>query len=359
MLALATGAVIYLSNRFALFFPVLSKNEWMWGFIALFFIIIVSMSVFMLISHPIGKPLYIVGGIITSLFVFTLMFVAITDSLNLIFNLMPQVRGLLSVGFAVLLTGYGVWNAFNIKIREVEISIKGLTQEIRTVHISDVHLGSLWGKRYVEKIADKIKELNPDVIFNTGDMFEGRVHFRENADVLGALRELEIPHFFVYGNHDKTAGLQKVINQMENANITVLRNEIVNFGELQIIGLDHMLANENTFDMHAQPGDETIKSVMERLPVEEKRPVIVLHHSPDGASYMQAKGVDLLLAGHTHAGQIFPFTFFAKMMFRHNSGLYKHEMMNIYVSEGTGTIFLPVRFGTRSEIALIRLVPNK
>jgi len=131
------------------------------------------------------------------------------------------------------------------------------------------------------------------------------------------------------------------------------------FGELQIIGLNNMLPDKDSFDMHTTADSGTIADVLNGLEIEENRPTIVLHHRPDGVNYMQEKGADLLLAGHTHAGQIFPFTFIAKLMFGYNRGFYRYETMDILVSEGTGTIFAPVRLGTRSEMVLVRLVPEE
>jgi len=352
----AAGTIYYLSNRYALFFPAIPKKTWIWGFIALFVVFILCLTVFSMTAHPIGKPIYIFGGVAVALFLFLIMSVALTDLFNVIFKFTPQIRGILSTFLAVLLTVYGIWNANTIKVREITIPMQGLTQEIRAVHITDIHLGNLWGKRYADKIAGKIKELNPDVVFNTGDMFDSKAHF--GTSVLSSFIELNVPHYFVYGNHDEMVGLQDVMKLLKSANITVLQNEIVHFGELQIIGLDNMLADENSFDPHTKPGAETIKCVIARLPIEEDRPTIVLHHRPDGVEYMQEKGVNLLLAGHTHAGQIFPFSLLAKLLFGYNSGLYQHKTMNIYVSEGTGTIFLPVRFGSRNEIAVVRLVPE-
>lgn len=120
---------------------------------------------------------------------------------------------------ASLLTIYGAWNAYTIKVKEVIIPIKGLTQEIRAVHITDVHLGNFRGKREVDKIVRKIKELNPDVVFNTGDMFDSKAHFGEGKDVLSAFRTLNMPHNnFVYGNHDEHVGVEEVIRQMKKAN---------------------------------------------------------------------------------------------------------------------------------------------
>lgn len=357
IIALITGAIIYLSNRCVMFFPSIPKKVWVWGFIALFIVAFLCMSVFATTANPIGKGIFIFGGIAISMFLFLLFSVAITDIFNLIFKFSPQLRGFLSIGLASLLTIFSVWNAYTLKVKEITIPVKGLTQEIRAVHITDVHLGNFRGKSEVDKIVRKIKEINPDIVFNTGDMFDSKIHFAEGKDVLAAFRSLNMPHYFVYGNHDEHVGVEEVVKQMKNANATVLLNEIVYFGELQIIGLNNMLPDRNTFDMHATADSETIEDALNKLEIKKDYPTIVLHHRPDGVKYMQEKGADLLLAGHTHAGQVFPFTFIAKLMFGYNRGLYKYDTMDIHVSEGTGTIFAPIRFGTRSEITLIRLIP--
>jgi len=357
-LAILAGAVYYLSNRYALFFSSIPKKAWILGFSTLLVFVILCINLFSNTASSLGKVIYIFSGITMSLLLFLLLSVTFTDLLNLIFKFTPQIRGFISTGLAVLLTAYGLWNAHNIKVKEITIPIKGLTHEIRAVHITDVHLGNFWGKRQVDKIVCKIKNINPDVVFNTGDMFYyGKGDFDKINNVLSAFLTLNIPHYFVYGNHDEQIGVQKVVKQMEDINAIVLLNEIAHFRELQIIGLENMLQDENASSPHAKSGLETIKSVMEKLPIEESRPTIVLHHRPDGVKYMQEKGADLLLAGHTHAGQIFPSTLIHKLLYKYNHGLYKYKTMNIYVSAGIGTIFSPVRLGTSSEMTFIRLVP--
>ena len=357
-LVLLAGAVYYMSNRYALFVSSISKKVWIWGFGTSLVTFILCIKVLSNTAHPIGKIIYILAGIVLSLFLFMLLSVALTDIFNLIFKITPKIRGFISISLAVLITVYGLWNAHKIKIKEMTIPINGLTHEIRAVHISDVHLGNFWGKRRVDKIVCKIKELNPDVVFNTGDMFYyGKESFKKNKDVLSAFHTLNRPHYFVYGNHDEQIGVQEVIEQLKNAKVTVLLNEIAYFGELQIVGLENMTKDENTSNLHAKHGTETIKSVMAKLPIKENHPTIVLLHRPDGIEYIQERGTDLLLVGHTHGGQTFPFTLTSKFMYKYNSGFYKYLTMSIYVSDGIGTIFLPVRLGTSSEISLIKLVP--
>jgi predicted MPP superfamily phosphohydrolase len=317
------------------------------------------MTVLPTTANLIGKALFIFGGIAISLFLFLLMSVALTDIFNLVFKFSPQIRGFLSIGLALLLTIYSVWNAYTIRVKEIIIPIKGLTQEIRAVHLTDVHLGNFRGKKQVDNIVRKIKELNPDVVFNTGDMFDSKTHFIDGNDVLSAFRTLDVPHYFVYGNHDEHVGVNEVIKRMKEANAIVLLNEVADFNELQIIGLNNMLPDRSSFDFHAIGDSETIEDALNRLEIKENHPKVILHHRPDGVKYIQEKGANLLLAGHTHAGQVFPFIFIAKLMFGYNKGLYKYETMDIYVSEGAGTIFTPIRFGTSSEMALIRLIPEK
>jgi len=202
----------------------------------------------------------------------------------------------------------------------------------------------------------KIKELNADVILHTGDLFDSKAHFGEGKDVLSAFRSLNVHHYFVNGNHDLIVGAEEVANQLKNVNAIVLTNDTAHFRELQIIGLNNMQTDEKSFDPSTRPGTETIKSVLASMSIDEDRPTVLLQHRPSGMKYIHEKGVDLFLAGHTHGGHLFPFSFFSKLRFG-SFGHYKYETMDVHVSEGTG-IFLPIRFGTDNIITLIRLVPK-
>lgn len=92
------------------------------------------------------------------------------------------------------------------------------------------------------------------------------------------------------------------------------------------------------------------------MDIDPTLPSILLHHNPVGAKYAAENGINLYLAGHTHAGQIFPATLVAKMMFEYNKGLYKYDdNMQIYVSQGTGTFGPPMRLGTHSELTILHL----
>ena len=263
--------------------------------------------------------------------------------------------GYLSLGLTALLVCYGLLNASIPQVTRVTIPIKGLTKEVKVVHLTDIHLGHFRGKGHLQKIVEITNELNPDVVFQTGDLFDAKSRLSE--DVLTPFKDVKAPHYFVEGNHDKEVGVEQIGRMLKNIRINVLENEIATFGELQIIGLKHMRADKNSFDLHAI-GGETIQDVLSQLPVDTTKPTIMLHHSPNGEVYANDLKIDLLLAGHTHKGQLFPLTFIAKMFFVYNDGLHRYRDLNIYVSEGVGTMYTPMRIGTRSEITFITLVPE-
>ena len=119
-----------------------------------------------------------------------------------------------------------------------------------------------------------------------------------------------------------------------------------------------MAADSNTFSMHANGKGPTIKSTLASLNLFPGKPTVLLHHSPDGIQYANQHGVDLYLAGHTHAGQLFPIKYLAHLLFDYNKGLHVFKKTRIFVSQGAGTFGPPMRVGTKSEITVLTLKPE-
>ena len=357
ILALMVGAIMYLSNRFALFFPAISYKKWIWIMAGLL-VVMMAGQAFSVTPNIVGKFISIFSSIGSALLLYLLLSLIAIEFLNLLFHFLPITRGIISLSLTALILAYGIFHSYDLKVKYITIPIEGLTKEMKVVHITDIHLGNFRGEKYLDKIVNQINELKPELILNTGDQFDSKAHF-DNNDILRAYKRLQAPQYFVNGNHDVYVGLDEVVKRMKKVGAIVLQNEVSNFGELQIIGLNNMAKDSKTFDVHATPGSETVESIMAKLPINESRPTLVLHHRPDGVEYMEARKADLLLSGHTHGGQMFPITYIAELMFKYNSGLYKYNTMSIYVSNGAGTLFAPLRLGTNSEITLINLVPKK
>jgi predicted MPP superfamily phosphohydrolase len=268
----------------------------------------------------------------------------------------PKFYGIAVIGLAALVSIYGLVNAFDVKTTTIDIPIKGLAKELKIMHLSDIHIGHFRGSNFLQEIVNRTNQQNVDMIFITGDYLDGKIALKdENFE---PLKQLNAPIFFIGGNHDEYTGLEAVKNKMRGVGVIVMENEIHNFAGTQIVGLDYMIADKESFDMHPSAKKLTLKEVIQKLEIDSKKPTILLHHSPVGVQYASERGVDLYLAGHTHGGQVFPITLINKIFFPYSSGLFEYKNMKIFVSEGAGTFGPPMRVGTKSEITVITLKPG-
>ena len=286
---------------------------------------------------------------------YLLIFSLTIDLVSLVITIPSAIKVALSYGLAFLLSLYGLWNARQLKVTEQNLTIRNLNGEIRLAHLTDTHLGHFRGAKNLINVVNEINRQKVDVVFFTGDLLDGRIQMR--AESLLPLKQIEAPVFFVEGNHDIYTGASAIKNHLRTLGIQVLTNQVVEWRGLQIIGLNHMPADRSTRDIHASAMGPTIKSVLQKLAFDKDKPTVLLHHSPSGIRYASEANVDLYLAGHTHAGQMWPATYIAKAMFEYNRGLHKFENTQIYVSQGTGTFGPPMRVGTRSELAILNLKP--
>ena len=312
------------------------------------------MMAFAVTIKPIQRFLYQASSITVGILLYFLLTSLLISLIHWLFPLSIIHRGLLSGGLALFISIYGIWNAWQPRVRNVKIAVPGLASNIRAVQLSDIHLGNFRGSRFLYKVADKVKDLNPEIIFNTGDLFDGRIQLK--PDTLNAFKDIEAPHYFIEGNHDIHVGVNRVYALAANAGLKILKNEIAYYKDLQIIGLRYMMADSEQYDIHAAAGRMTIQSVLNDLPIDRKKPSVLLHHTPSGFQYASFHQINLMLAGHTHAGQMWPLIHIAKMIFGYNKGLYKYHDLFIYVSQGVGTMFSPMRVGTVSEITVIDLI---
>lgn len=258
------------------------------------------------------------------------------------------------IGLSLTVMTYGIWNARDYEVTHVEIPIENLSEKVRIFHIPDIHLGPFRGKELLQKLIDDIKRLEPDLVLINGDLVDNAVAL--NPDTLKLLRDVKRPVYFTSGNHDNNVDIQYLKALLTQYRVRVLNNEIVNIRGIQLVGLDYMNADDNVYDAHASTRSETIKSVLPALDIDPGIPSVIVHHSAVGIKYMLEAGADLVLSGHTHAGQFFPITLIARIQFPYLKGLYTNKNTKIYVNQGIGTFGPPIRIGTKGEAALITLV---
>lgn len=355
VLALSIGGSMYIARYFWDLFQARYMRIRYVLVIWLFFWCIFAVMLLANSTSIVWHILYQISAVAMWVYMFLVIYTLLIHGASFFVALSSIAKIFIPIVLTAITCMYGTRWSYQIHVVEQEIAIPWLGKEIKAIHLTDTHLGHFRWPKNLEKIVTLINAIDADVIFFTGDFLDAKIqHASENYDILATINK---PIYFIDWNHDIHVGVQWIKDELRKRWITVLENEVTMWEWIQIVWLNHMVADEHTVDMHAEDnGKDTIKSVLAWLPIKKDIPTILLHHSPDGAQYAQQAGVDLYLAGHTHAGQMFPATLIAKRIFPYNHGFYKLEDMSIYTCSWTGTFFAPMRIGTDSELCVLSLV---
>jgi uncharacterized protein len=255
----------------------------------------------------------------------------------------------LGAGMLLALAGPGIV-AIDVPVMDLPPALDGL----RIVQISDVHVGPTIGARYVRHIVERALSLKPDLYALTGDFVDGPVE--RLGPHLAPLAQLaaDKPAFFVTGNHEYYSGARAWVEHFRGLGVRILQNEHamldVRGARLLVGGVNDPAAGR--FDKAARP--DAIRAAAAHVRADFR---LLLAHNPKLASRAAQAGFGLMLSGHTHAGQFFPWTLAVRLVHApHVAGLSREGTMWVYVSPGTGSWGPPVRFGTRPEITLLRLM---
>ncbi len=268
----------------------------------------------------------------------------------------PRFSFALSLAVSSLVCIYGYFDAQNIRTERLVIETDRLpagTDHLTIAQISDVHLGLIMRCDRLVGILEKVRAAKPDVFISTGDLVDAQINH------LSGLRELlqdisaRYGKFAITGNHEYYAGIETAVEFTKRAGFTMLRGEAKDIGPIFIAGAD----------------DRTAVQVHETRPVSDrealagtdrsKKFVLFLKHQPHPDP--DAIGMyDLMLSGHTHKGQIWPFYYFARRAHPLIAGKYDVGKGSIvYTSRGTGTWGPPIRFLSHPEVTVIELVRRK
>ena len=225
----------------------------------------------------------------------------------------------------------------------------GVKKEITFVQISDLHVGPTIRDRLVEELSEKIKKLEPDILFLTGDMIDA--YPDENMmRILGNLKKVKAPlgKFFVSGNHEYYWGMSKWRKAFEKLGFEDLdnKNKIIEFKGKRILLTGIKDRASHYFGQAKKEFKEIVLSSSEQN-FDYK---IFLNHRPELYDEASHYDYDLQLSGHTHGGQFFPWNLVVNIIYRYPKGLYNHKGMNIYVNPGTGYWGPPNRLGVPNEI---------
>ncbi len=251
----------------------------------------------------------------------------------------------------ILLAGYV--NARSPVVRHLSISISKTIPKnpFRVALITDMHFGILVGKRPLEKLAAVLKNEKPDLIIFGGDLMDEIQQPVLRNDLGSPLRTLSAPYgtFAVTGNHEYIGGVEKAVQYIESLGIKVLRDSVTDIGGFL------WLAGREDRDIRRFNGKKRVPLSDILTGIDRSKPVLLVDHQPLGLNEAVEAGVDLQLSGHTHHGQLWPFSLIVKKMYEVSHGYLRKGNTQFYVSNGYGTWGPPVRIGNRPEIAIITL----
>ncbi len=266
---------------------------------------------------------------------------------------------------------YGIIRHDNYKLENKEIKIANLPPELKGLTLtllSDIHAGEYMTEDDMKEYADVVNNLGSDIILIPGDF----VNFQpeDSKNVARAFRDLKAKHgiYGTLGNHDFFVNPDYVASVINNETpVKILRNKYdkitVNGKDLYVLGVDDtrdagIKMNEKILNYI----DTTSAEASSANPSYSNSPKILLCHKPYAFDDIAKREIDLILAGHTHGGQVIPFKLgdfrltFATFVSKYIAGLYSIGKSNMYVSRGLGTVGLPIRLNCPPEITKITLV---
>lgn len=237
--------------------------------------------------------------------------------------------------------------------RSVSIKIRNLKQPLSIVQLTDIHIGKVLGYEFLDECVKLTNALNPDIVVITGDLLDMNIEMAK--DKLEPLKKIKSKFgiYFVTGNHEYFHGVQDIVNYLKTLNIKVLENDNVVLDNLINLSGVHDLIGERFGYM--QPN---VKQAMKNI--DKNLPTVLLSHQPKIVNKLsEAENIDLIISGHTHGGQIFPFGFLVLLDQPYLYGLYKHnEKTQVFVSSGVGYWGPPLRVFAPSEIVKLELKPS-
>ncbi|EES48249.1 metallophosphoesterase [Clostridium botulinum] len=249
-------------------------------------------------------------------------------------------------------------NLLSVKNIEINNSSNIKNEDtIKIAQISDIHLGEYYAIDKLEKLVNKVNSQNADIIVFTGDLFDNVSKFEDTSKVAPILKKLSanIGKYAIYGNHDYGGGAKNIYkNVMEDSGFKILVNEQANVKldsgkTMSILGLDDALLGNPDVEKTARN-------------IKESNYNLLLLHEPDLSDKFVSYNVDLILAGHSHGGQVkIPFLgeiVTPPLAEKYKDGLYNlntKRNTQLYVNSGIGNTKVPFRFMNVPEVSIFEI----
>ena len=372
MLAVFGGANYYIARRLyqgaVRLFPALK----FWMLLAFFGVMFVIMAVGFfgsMSSGAMGGLWHVIDTVSSywmGIFVYLLLFTACADVVALIVHfcrvsvatgtLFRFGSGLAIVAITLTTVLYGTIHASTVKHISYDIDIPKSVDisDLNIVMISDLHLGAVRSEKRLPEIVEEINSRSPDVVCIAGDFFNTDYSCIRNPEkAIETLKGIKSTYgvYVCLGNHDAGGTAQKMREFIDECGFNLLCDELaVIDGRLIIIG------RLDSSPIGSFGGEKRMPTEALLAELDTSLPVIVLDHNPSHIDEYTG-GIDLILSGHTHKGQIFPGSLITNALFTVDHGHFQKDSgsPHVIVTSGVGTWGLPMRVGTDSEIVSITI----
>ncbi len=243
---------------------------------------------------------------------------------------------------------HGLWNSTHPKIREYSIDIHTphAWHGKKIILVSDMHYGNIYTSEDAKKLVDTINTLSWEIVLIPGDLFDG-----PEIDYVWVAREFEriqAPYgvIFTNGNHEEYSNTLWILKAIEGAGITILNDKKIILGGM-------IFAWVSYHDTETPLG---LTRVLDGLSLDPDMPIILLKHKPTLHTILSGYPIDLVVSGHTHRGQMWPFALITDLIYgKYVYGLSVDGNTSSITTSGVGTWWPPQRLGTQSEIVVITI----
>ncbi|MCR4280135.1 MAG: metallophosphoesterase [Candidatus Komeilibacteria bacterium] len=261
--------------------------------------------------------------------------------LKLVFPL-PLEVGYASIFLALILTVFGLINGARMTTRFATISIPEAPRDLRIVLLADTHIGAVNRDDWLREVVKRTNDAQPDFILFAGDLIDGSGQV--DSDTFTPLKDLRAPVYYTIGNHETYGDEKKYRQLLTDTGINILHDQTVQPDNgVQISGIGYYETDKrNKYTQAIQNLN------LAKVPLN----ILVVHEPRDFSEWVDTP-INLVVAGHTHAGQVWPLNWIEYFYYKQLVGYYSKDDKHMYISPGVGTWGPPLRLGSNNEVVVI------
>ncbi|MDR3184451.1 MAG: metallophosphoesterase [Prevotellaceae bacterium] len=319
------------------------------------------------VDSPVVDFFWLLGSLWLAALLYVLLSVALVDLVRLTLRGFGEKPAILYAHYGItkfvlfcVITGVtgvllatGYYNATRPVVNTVDIEIDKPAagrNPLTVVMAGDMHLGCINGRRALQRWVNAINAQQPDVVLLPGDVFDDNPAVVARKKLGDMLAEIKAPLgvYFAPGNHESYGNLPQAVDYLHTHRVQVLPDTVVL--------VDDRFYVAGRLDRSSEQHGVKRKPLRElTADLDREKPVFLLDHQPAKLEEAVDAGIDLQVSGHTHRGQLWPFSLLTKRVYELDWGYLRKGNTHFYVTQGVGTWGPPVRLGTRSEIVRLNV----